>query len=164
MSERAMIESLEDWTRKKCEQHQAIARDAGLHTVVSAGARTWAEQMVEYRKGRQEVNHSGIWQVVDERLVVTRALPSKAPHCRRAAYDLWLLHGKPGEAHWRFATMDPKDGWTHAEIEQQTTLWGALVRIGGELGMECGAHWPKLKDWPHFERPDWRTLPEPKEA
>lgn len=163
MGERILIESLEDWTRKKCEAHISLARDIGLHTRVSAGARTWDEQMIEWAKGRNKLPN-GSWEVVDRRKVSTDALPLKAPHCRRAAYDLWLLFGKSGEGHMRLATMDPRDGWTPSEIEQQTTLWGALVRIGGELGMECGAHWPKLKDWPHFERPDWRNLPEPKET
>jgi hypothetical protein len=161
MSERVLIESLEPWTKAKCVEHQRIARSVGLHTLVTAGTRSPQEQMTEFAKGRR-LDPTGIWVVVDERLVVTRALPSEAPHCRAAAYDLWLLFGKPGEQHLRLATMDPKDGWTPAEIEQQTTLWGALVRIGGELGMEAGAHWPKLKDWPHFERPDWRSLPVPR--
>lgn len=162
MSERILIESLEEWTRKKCEQHVAVARDAGLHTVVTAGGRTWQEQLGEYAKGRRQTPHG--WEVVDPHAIVTWGLPKDAPHCRRAAYDLWLLFGKPREPHWRLATMDPKDGWTSAEIEQQTTLWGALIRIGADLGLTCGAHWAKIKDWPHFERPDWRSLPEPEVA
>jgi hypothetical protein len=161
MGERVLIESLDDWTRGKCEQHIAIAKAAGLHTLVTAGYRTWREQIEEYRKGRAMT--AGGWVVVDERAVTTRALPGRAPHCRRAAYDLWLLFGKDGQGHWRRATMDPKDGWTSAEIERQTILWAALVRIGTDLGMVCGANWPKLKDWPHFERPDWRELPAPEE-
>lgn len=162
MSERVLIESLEQWTRQKCESHIAHARDVGLHTLVTAGYRTWGEQIEEYQKGR-EMTPKG-WAVVDRREVRTDALPDRDPHCRRAAYDLWLLFGRHGEGHWRLATMDPKDGWSASEIEQQTTLWGALVRVGADLGMVCGAHWPKLKDWPHFERPDWRSLPEPEEV
>ena len=159
MGERILIESLETWTRERCEKHIACAKAAGLHTIVTAGFRTWEEQIDEYRKGRAQTPEG--WKIVDERAVRTRALPMDAPHCRRAAYDLWLLFGHSGEQHLRLATMDPHDGWTPAEIELQTTLWGALVRIGAELGLVCGAHWPKLKDWPHFERPDWRDLPEP---
>lgn len=162
MGERILIESLEPLTRKKCLQHGHEAGLLGLHTLVTAGARTWDEQMIEWAKGRHKLPN-GSWEVVDRREVSTDALPLKAPHCRKAAYDMWLLFGRRGEGHWRLATMDPKDGWTSAEVEQQIILWAALVRIGTDLGMECGAHWPKLKDWPHFQRPDWKTLPEPKE-
>lgn len=162
MGERVLIESLEDWTRQKCESHIALAKDAGLHTLVMAGYRTWSDQIKEYAKGRAMTAKG--WEVVDEQAVRTRALPDRDPHCRRAAYDLWLLDGHSGQGHWRLATMDPNDGWTPQEIERQTILWAALVRIGSELGMVCGANWPKLKDWPHFERPDWRDLPVPVEV
>lgn len=162
MGERILIESLEPFTREKCLQHGREASLLGLHTLVTAGARTAEEQTAEYEKGRTRVR-PGVWTVTDERAVVTRALPKDAPHCRKAAYDMWLLFGKPGEGHKRLATMDPKDGWSSAEIERQIILWAAIVRIGTDLGMEAGAHWTKLKDWPHFERPDWRTLPLPKE-
>jgi hypothetical protein len=159
MGERIAIESLEPFTKAKCEEHRRIATSIGLHTLVTEGARTWGEQMERYAIGRARTSRG--WIVTSRRDVVTDALPDHAPHCRAAAYDLWLLFGHAGEGHLRLATMDPKDGWSSAEIEQQITLWGALVRIGTELGMECGAHWPKLKDWPHFERPDWRDLPAP---
>lgn len=164
MSERVCVESLEPTTRAKCIEHQARAQKIGLHTLVTSGARSWSEQLDEYSKGRARTAEG--WIVVDERQVVTRALPDRDPHVRAAAYDLWLLfpwreRTPAGAVEYRLATMDPKDGWTSPEIEQQTTLWGALIRIGTELELVAGAHWPKLKDWPHFELPNWRALPLP---
>jgi hypothetical protein len=145
------------------KEHKAKCEAAKLHVQFSGdgGYRPPSVQTRLYRQGR-ELTPTG-WVVVDEKKVVTNATAAHAPHCRRAAYDLWLLFGKPKEGHLRLATMDPKDGWTSAEIEQQTILWGAVVRIGAELGLEPGAHWPKLKDWPHFQLPDWRSFPMPQE-
>src|SRR6266403_3022928 len=104
MGERILIESLETFTKAKCEEHQRQARLLGLHTQVTAGARTWTEQVEKYEIGRKRTPAG--WVVVDRRAVVTDALPLDAPHCRAAAYDLWLLFGKPGEGHKRLATMD----------------------------------------------------------
>lgn len=159
MGERIAIESLESVTKAKCEEHIRQLHMLGLHTLVTDGARTWGEQMEKYAIGRKRSSRG--WVVTDRREIVTDALPDEAPHCRAAAYDLWLLFGKAGGGHWRRATMDPEDGWTSAEIERQIILWAAVVRVGTDLGLVAGAHFKKLKDWPHFERPDWRTLPMP---
>lgn len=155
MSDLIVQNGLEPWTRNLCREHQVRAASEGLETMLpkTGGFRTPDEQLEQYAKGRKLVD--GLWVVVDEGETVTRALPEKAPHCRRAAYDLWLMYEK------RMATMDPKDGWTPAQIEEQIKQWATIVRIGTELGLVAGAHFSKLKDWPHFERPDWRSLPYP---
>lgn len=159
MGERIVIESLEPWTKAKCYAHLARARAEGLHTRVTCGARTIAEQLAEYAKGREQLP-SGAWVEVGK--VVTRAIPEKAPHVRRGAYDLWLLWPTgPGRvAPFRLATMDERDGWTPAQIAAQEFEWRKLVAIGKELGLVCGADWA-MRDWPHFENPRWRELPMP---
>jgi hypothetical protein len=138
-----------------CREH--IRRDAslGIETLLpkDGGFRTADEQLHIFGRGRDYDKARGTWVVIDRKLVVTDALPEDAPHCRRAAYDLWVLF------HGRRATMDPRDGWTPAEIAEQLRLWGQHVAIGHELGLVCGAHWPRLKDWPHFEIPEWRSMP-----
>lgn len=159
MGERIRIESLEPWTRSRCLSHVARARAEGIHTLVTCGARTVAEQFAEYTKGR-ELLPSGAWVEVGK--VVTRALPEKAAHVRAAAYDLWLLWPtEPGRvAPFRLATMDERDGWTPQQIAEQEIDWRKLVAIGKELGLVCGADF-SFRDWPHFENPRWRELPMP---
>jgi len=140
-------------------QHRAGCVAAQLHTAwgQDGGWRSPAAQQRLYEQGRK-LTPTG-WVVVDARKVVTNATAATGPHCRGAAYDLWLLFGRNGEQHLRLATMDPKDGWTPQEIEQQTTLWAAVVRIGTRPGLVAGAHFPRLKDFPHVELARWRDLP-----
>lgn len=139
--------------------HRAGCGAAHLHTAFGedGGYRTPAMQLRLWKRGR-ELTPTG-WIITDPRKVATHALPAKAPHCRGAAYDLWLMFGHTGEDHLRRATMDPKDGWSAKEIETQTILWAAVVRIGTELGLVAGANWPHLKDFSHFELANWRDLP-----
>lgn len=147
-----LIEGLHLDLQPKAREHRERCHRLGIEIVFRAGFRTWAEQMTEYEKGRART--PGGWVVVDDDLVVTRALPDRAPHCRGAAYDCYPLYKE------RAATMDPRHGWSHGEIEAQMRLWLEVVRIGAdELGLGAGARWPKLKDFPHFEMPGWRSLP-----
>jgi hypothetical protein len=157
MDDTAFFAGLRPELATLARKHRDACRAAHLHVQFESGYRAPAVQDALYRHGRQLTEHG--WVVVDPHAVVTNATADRSPHCRGAAYDLWLLFGHAGEDHLRNATMDPKDGWGPAEIEQQTTLWGAVVRIGTELGLVAGASWPRLRDFPHFEIKGWRELP-----
>lgn len=126
----------------KAHQHQVRAHAMGIDIVFTAGFRTPAEQTMLYQKGRRYDMASGVWHVADPSKVVTNALPDHAPHCRRAAYDLVPI-------------VNEKAAWDRLD------LFAELGRIGKELGLVWGGDWPKLKDMPHFELPNWRSLPMP---
>lgn len=149
-----IIESLHVDLQPKARAHRDRCAKLGIELFFESGARTWAQQVAEYEKGRHRSPQG--WTIVDARAVRTHALPHDAPHCRGAAYDCYPLYKE------RLATMEPSHGWTHADIEKQMKLWLEVVRIGeDELRLEAGARWPKLKDWPHFQLPYWRKLPLP---
>jgi hypothetical protein len=159
--ERIHIESLEPWTKSACELLKAHALAEGIPTLVSCGARTAAEQMVEFEKGRKLVN--GVWVKTGAEPTSTNATPEHDPHVRRAAFDVYPLTSLGA-----LATMDPKRFAPLECARQLKELWQPLVRIGTALRIEgstlrliTGSCWPHLHDWPHFEREDWRLLPMP---
>lgn len=123
----------------KARTHRARAHALGIDVVFTGGFRLPAEQMELFSHGRR-LEASGLWTVVDPHLVVTNALPQQAPHCRRAAYDMAPV-------------VKERVCWDRLD------LFAELGRIGKELGLVWGGDWPKLKDMPHFELPDWRSLP-----
>lgn len=136
-----LIEGLHVDLQPKARAHRSRAQTLGIDIVFTAGFRTPHEQMALYAKGRG-LDATGVWHVIDPHLVVTNALPSSGPHCRRAAYDLVPI------VHERAA-------WDRLD------LFAELGKIGKELGLVWGGDWPKLKDLPHFELPGWRLLPLP---
>jgi peptidoglycan L-alanyl-D-glutamate endopeptidase CwlK len=122
----------------KARTHLSRCEAEGLAIALTAGWRSPEEQMVLFTKGR--ICEDGAWSVVDPKRVVTNATPEHAPHCRGAAYDLVPI-------------VAEKPAWDRLD------LFAEVGRIGKALGLVWGGDWPKLKDMPHFELPNWRGLP-----
>ena len=115
--------------RVLAERHLAACSQRGVTVAITSGWRSPAEQRRLYAKGRTTPGP-----------IVTNATPAKAPHCRGAAYDVVpVIREKP--------TWDALDLFLIVGLE------------GEKLGLVWGGRWPKLKDMPHFELPDWRRLP-----
>ena len=136
-----LIEGLHVDLQPKARAHRDRAQDIGITIVFTAGYRTTTEQMILFQKGRK-LDDFGMWHVMDPHSVVTFALPSHAPHCRRAAYDMVPI-------------VNERAAWDRLD------LFSELGRIGRDLGLVWGGDWVKIKDLCHFELPDWRSLPFP---
>ncbi len=132
-----LIEGLVPELAAKARLHRSIALNMGIEIVFTSGRRTWEQQISEYHKGRERSEDG--WHVVDPGAVVTFALPENAPHVRGAAYDLVPI------VHERAA-------WGRLDLFME------LGRIGKDIGLVWGGEWRKIKDLPHFELPDWRSL------
>jgi peptidoglycan L-alanyl-D-glutamate endopeptidase CwlK len=137
VTEESLISGLLPDLQSLARRHASAARDVGLDVMFTAGRRSGREQTELYGHGREFVN--GAWVVTAPHLIVTNALPDKAPHCRGAAYDLVPRVG--GRPNW-----------------DRLDLFARLGAIGGGLGLIWGGSWPRFKDLPHYELPDWRTL------
>lgn len=135
-----LIEGLHVDLQPKARSHRERAFHSGIEIMFTAGRRTWQEQIDAFSKGRAPSPEG--WQVVDASKIVTLALPEHAPHCRGAAYDIVPI-------------VNERARWDRLD------LFVELGRIGKELGLVWGGDWPKLKDCPHFELPNWRLLPMP---
>lgn len=71
--------------------------------------------------------------------IVTRARGNESPHNFGMALDIVpMIHGKPV---WDIAHPS----------------WQRIAKIGQTAGLEWGGSWVKFKDYPHFQRPGWRT-------
>jgi peptidoglycan L-alanyl-D-glutamate endopeptidase CwlK len=118
--------------RWRCEEH-------GLHIVFTSGWRSPDEQKALFQKGREYQDGIG-WTVVNSHQVVTNATADHAPHCRGAAYDC--------------APVDDKEriDWNRLDLFVSMAKYAPTPLI-------WGGTWPKLKDFPHFELPNWRGLP-----
>lgn len=131
------------------------AKMEGLNTLIAStgGARTAAEQLTLYAKGRHH-SDSGDW-VYDDPVhrsgVVTNALPKDAPHCHRGAVDVLLLEG--GKVLSMDSHLPPP------ELARQLALYCRLGAIGEDLGLIWGGRFRSIHDYPHFELRDWRLLP-----
>lgn len=117
--------------RERCER-------AGLHLVFLCGARTWAEQIALFEKGRTRT--AGGWIVTDKKLIVTHAHPDDSAHCHGAAYD-----AAPLDQH-------EKIDWT------RTDLFEAAAKLA-PLGLVWGGTFSGLKDLDHWELPSFRKYP-----
>src|SRR5437868_3369367 len=135
-----IIEGLHLDLQPKAREHRRRCETRGIELLFTAGARSWAEQMKLFEQGRAASPHG--WVVVDAAKVVTNATPEHAPHCRLAAYDVVPI-------------VKERPAWDRLD------LFAEVGRIGKELGLVWGGDWPKLKDCPHFELPNWRELPLP---
>lgn len=124
----------------KAREHLAKCFALGIDLLVTSGWRSSAQQMVEFTKGRVFNATQGIWHVVEPKRVSTNAMPDHAPHCRGAAYDL-------------VPVVNGHAAWDNLELFQR------VGEVGEKLGLVWGGRWPKLKDMPHFEIPNWRGLP-----
>ena len=135
-----LIEGLHVELQPLARLHRLRAEQRGIDIVFTSGFRTWEQQMDAYKKGRALTE--GGWRIVDHSKIVTFALPDDAPHCRGAAYDIVPI-------------VNERAAWDRHD------LFLELGRIGKECGLVWGGDWQKIKDMPHFELRQWRSIPFP---
>jgi peptidoglycan L-alanyl-D-glutamate endopeptidase CwlK len=109
----------------------------GITVALTSGWRSPMEQIALYAKGRARTPTG--WVVTDQRVIVTNALPDKAPHCRGAAYDICPI-------------VAERAAWDRLDLFQ-------AVADAAPPGLVWGGSWPRFKDLPHYELPSWRSLP-----
>lgn len=124
----------------KCRAHIARCASMGIPLLLYSGLRSAQEQLAEFTKGRAFNATTGIWSVVDHKRVTTNGDSEHTPHCRGAAYDLVPI-------------VNEKAAWDRLD------LFLKVGEVGEAIGLVWGGRWPKLKDMPHFELPNWRDLP-----
>jgi peptidoglycan L-alanyl-D-glutamate endopeptidase CwlK len=125
------------------KKHKEHCQHDGVNWIMIQGYRTPEYQLELYGHGRRLLS-TGEWEVVDEKEIVTNALPEHAPHCRRAAYDIACLD-RNGHIDWQ--NLEP---YRKAGI------------LGKELGLVWGGDFKSMKaDFGHFALPDaiWKKLP-----
>jgi hypothetical protein len=125
-------------------EHRERCRAQGLHTIwpADAGFRSAAKQIEKYAIGRRNGPYG--WVTVDPTLIVTNALPAKAPHCRGAAYDMVPLNDY-GRVDW-----------------QRLDLFYRMVQLM-PAGLVWGGTFP-IHDCDHFELVGWKKLGMPEMA
>lgn len=140
----------------KLRQHLSRCQSKGVSVALTSGWRSPQEQWAIYARGREQRTAQGFvvtpsdpdyftlkggtWVVVDHSKVVTNATPEHAPHCRGAAYDLCPV-------------VNERAAWDRLDLFQM------IADCATGLGLTWGGSWPKFKDMPHFELPNWRGLP-----
>jgi len=137
------VEDLEPETRRMHDAFKAECERRMLPpTRTTHTLRTWDEQMHLWAKGRERTPEG--WVVVDRTQVVTRARPGQSAHNVGAAFDICVVG--------------------HDPYPDDDDLWNAYGSVGESVGLVWGGRWKNLVDRPHFERPNWRSLPQPQEV
>lgn len=126
--------------------------DEKLHRtlMVVYGWRSVQEQQLIYQHGRTMTVATGLWEITDPKLVVTRALPGTSAHNvitvkgDRAAMALDLIP----------INADGTANWTPGE-----DFWDALYELSWKCGLDplgdpIGGYLPNDKG--HLEEPGWR--------
>lgn len=115
------LEDLHPQARAKVDALMTEARRRGLHLMVTATYRSFAEQDALYAQGRTEPGP-----------IVTNARGGQSFHnVRRAADFAFVVDGKPN--------------WS------DNLPWLELGRIAERCGLEWGGRWRRFPDRPHVE-------------
>lgn len=130
---------------------ERIERD-GLPLVLFEANRTFARQRDLYAKGRAR-DAKGVWRIVDEKAVVTKALPGQGAHNWGLAVD-WILDVN---SPW-WGSARPSGPWDRGDARRPLpkVAWEKYGRLVRECGLRWGGDWGW--DFPHCELPDWRSL------
>lgn len=129
---------------------KAIYQDFGHTMFVIYAWRSMIEQHKLYQQGREFRRDEGIWVVVDDEQVVTRATPGKSPH------NIITRDGAPAALAFDMVPMNANGSlrWNTPKVE-----WGKIYARAWDFGLDplgdtIGAH---LKyDLCHFEEPAWK--------
>ncbi len=122
---------------------------------VTSGARTDADQLVDWAKGR--AMNRGIWVIMDPKAVVTYAQTAiNSAHGHDAGADLHPVRTY-------FGNGAPATIYTGGETEpgvraEALKRFRAMGEFAERIGFEWGGRFPHF-DGPHLQVPHWRDLP-----
>lgn len=128
-------------------QH-AIEDMEDIHLTVEDGRRSFAQQLIEYKKGRKQ-DQNGKWvpDPASKQPIVTRAAPGYSAHQYNRAIHLVLRYNQPA-----------KDGLYHW-LADKDTRWTAIIgQMAEAIGLSWGGRIAGLFDASHVEDPDWMAL------
>lgn len=138
------LDDLELQTAAAAKDALKECKDSGLDVLIYCTYRDFECQAELYASSRTK---PGPWK--------TNAKPGQSWHNWSLALDLVpLRHGKPvwgvkGDG----IDADPTD-----DERDDLELWHKVAAIFKKYGFEWGGDWPRAKDFPHFQRPDGRSL------
>jgi len=120
------------------------AGQTGLKVGIYMGIRTFKRQAELYALGRKQVN--GVWQVTNQKEVVTNALPGYSWHNHALAADI-VMDGSPRPG------LQPSWGAFKDANGDKVNDWTQLGEIGESFGLTWGGRWkkPVPVDAPHFQ-------------
>lgn len=149
---------------ERCPNNAALLRffwwwgeNGPFDLVIVTGSRTDAEQLDDFRKGRQQLA-TGQWIVVDQTQVVTNALGAKdSAHGHDAGADCLPVREMYPTGGVRLVYLGTEED---PFVRQQAVLrLDEYDRIAKTFGLETGECYPGICDRPHVCDPTWKTLP-----
>jgi len=120
-----------------CLQWLDQCKEAGLNVIITQTYRSKAEQNIDYEQGRSIAGP-----------IITNAQGGNSPH------NCTLPNGLPGAKAFDFAIIGDSGA---LDWNPQDALWQKAIAIGKGLGLVSGGDWHSLKDYPHFELPNWQA-------
>jgi peptidoglycan L-alanyl-D-glutamate endopeptidase CwlK len=122
--------------RPVAEKFLAGCKEAGVNAFLTCTYRSNVEQTSLYAQGRSKAGK-----------IVTNAKAGQSAHnCVNSA-------GKPAARAFDFAI---KDETGKLDWNAGGKRWVTALALGKSLGLVSGGDW-KIKDYPHFELPDWKN-------
>ena len=115
-----------------------------FHVLICSGVRTDAQQAALYAQGR----------TLPGKIVTNAPNAAESPHGRRYFN---------GEAYG--CALDAVRATEHGgALWEDIDSLRQMAEVSQRLGMTWGGEWKHLKDWDHFELPEWRLWPHAKDT
>lgn len=130
------LSDLDPELKTLCEKWLAECHAQGINTFITETYRSWEDQDADYASGRTSPGH-----------IITNAQGGQSPH------NCELEDGTPASQAFDFGIKNA-DGVL--DWNAQDTPWQTAIAIGTKLGLSSGSAWHGLKDYPHFQLPDWK--------
>lgn len=138
MSDRA-LDDLDPELYTLCLQWMGSCEALGLRVGISQTYRSSAEQDEDYAKGRTSPGN-----------IITNAKGGESPH------NCVDENGNPAAKAFDFY-LYATDDQTQLDWDSSDPDWQKAISIGKSLGLVSGGDFHSIKDFPHFELPNWRN-------
>lgn len=112
--------------------------------LICSGVRTDAQQAALYAQGR----------TAPGKIVTNAPTAAESPHGRR------YFNGTP----WGCAIDAVRASDSGEALWEDLDSLEQMAEVAERLGMVWGGRWKRLKDWDHFELPEWRLWPHAKDG
>lgn len=114
------------------------------------GYRSVQEQLLQYQKGRAFDRNTGVWEVEDDKAIVTRALPGLSAH------NVVMMSGRPASM---AVDLIPLKADGAADWQVSNHFWYRLYELAWDAGLDplgdpIGSY--LAGDLGHFEEPAWK--------
>lgn len=107
--------------------------------------RSFETQMEYYKKGRELQN--GIWVVVNQKDVVTKAKPGMSLHAYGLAFDAI----PDGDLSKQGVQWSWNDTYLDKDKKQVKVDWKKVGSIGKSIGLEWAGDWKQFTEYPHYQ-------------